>query len=233
MALHRIPAYSCMLKIPDNIIPLVEKYLAGTATPEEKDELNVWYHSFNDEEIVVKSSELLTRAQLESRIRQRLEQTINSKGSTTNKFTYRRITKMAMAAVIIGLLGFGIYWFNFQGAGSNNVETAAASTKKTNSEKIIPGGNKAILTLADGSVIELDSANNGTLARQGNFTVIKLNGQLAYNASGSPSGAGGGGFIQYNYYSTWWAIPGDTIRWQPGLAQCCFFYPVPDCIYRQ
>lgn len=47
-----------------------------------------------------------------------------------------------------------------------------------------PGGNKARLTLADGSSIILDSAGNGTLSQQGTSRVIKLtNGRLAYRLS--------------------------------------------------
>lgn len=49
-----------------------------------------------------------------------------------------------------------------------------------------PGGNKAILTLADGSSIVLDSAGNGTLSMQGNTRVLKLaNGRLAYQTAHS------------------------------------------------
>lgn len=50
---------------------------------------------------------------------------------------------------------------------------------------IAPGGNRAVLTLSDGSQIPLDSAGNGVLAQQGNTRITKLsNGQLAYNESG-------------------------------------------------
>ncbi|HTI10675.1 MAG TPA: FecR domain-containing protein [Puia sp.] len=48
-----------------------------------------------------------------------------------------------------------------------------------------PGRNNAMLTLADGSTITLDSAGNGGLAQQGNTRVIKLNGQIAYRNSGT------------------------------------------------
>jgi ferric-dicitrate binding protein FerR (iron transport regulator) len=52
-------------------------------------------------------------------------------------------------------------------------------------EDILPGGDKATLTLADGSVILLDSAANGLLSKQGNIQVMKLsNGQLVYNPTG-------------------------------------------------
>ncbi|MEO8413960.1 MAG: FecR family protein [Ginsengibacter sp.] len=51
---------------------------------------------------------------------------------------------------------------------------------------IQPGGQKAMLTLADGSQIILDSASSGLLARQGNAQVIKLSkGEISYNTNGS------------------------------------------------
>lgn len=44
-----------------------------------------------------------------------------------------------------------------------------------------PGGNKAMLTLDDGSTIPLEQATDGLIAQQGNTRVVKLaNGQLAY-----------------------------------------------------
>jgi ferric-dicitrate binding protein FerR (iron transport regulator) len=47
-----------------------------------------------------------------------------------------------------------------------------------------PGGNKAILTLGDGSSIVLDSAGNGTLTTQGNTKILKLaSGSLAYQSN--------------------------------------------------
>ncbi len=61
--------------------------------------------------------------------------------------------------------------------------------------QVMPGGNKAVLTLADGSTITLDSAANGALARQGNVQVVQVsNGQLAYKAGGSHTA----GAVQYN-----------------------------------
>jgi len=48
-----------------------------------------------------------------------------------------------------------------------------------------PGGNKATLTLADGHVINLDSAADGVLGSQGNTYVAKADGKLAYNIAAS------------------------------------------------
>ncbi len=63
---------------------------------------------------------------------------------------------------------------------------------------VAPGGNRAVLTLSDGSEITLDSAGNGVLAQQGNTRITKLNnGQLAYSGAGNPEGK-----ILYNTMST-------------------------------
>ena len=67
----------------------------------------------------------------------------------------------------------------------NSTGTAKQEIAKTDtaSDEIGPGGNKAILTLADGSTINLETAVNGTLAKQGNTTLLKIaDGQLSYKS---------------------------------------------------
>ncbi len=49
-------------------------------------------------------------------------------------------------------------------------------------QHIQPGGNKASLILANGSVINLDSVTNGTLAQQGGSKVIKIGDMVSYDA---------------------------------------------------
>jgi transmembrane sensor len=62
----------------------------------------------------------------------------------------------------------------------------------------LPGGDRAILTLADGSSIVLDSAGNGMLAQQGATEIIKKeDGQLLYNSSGTSTDA-----VAYNLLQT-------------------------------
>lgn len=71
------------------------------------------------------------------------------------------------------------YWYSSRSSGDISDPTFSQS-------HILPGGNKAILTLDDGSSIVLDNAQNGNLAQQGNTKIIKLNsGQLLYNDSTS------------------------------------------------
>ncbi|MEO7314316.1 MAG: FecR domain-containing protein [Ginsengibacter sp.] len=89
----------------------------------------------------------------------------------------------AAASVIIVLLaGFSYFYFNGFGQKTGPVNIAQNSDFK---KDIPPGGNKALLTLADGSTIVLDSVQNGMLSQQGNAQVIKLqNGKLAYQKGG-------------------------------------------------
>lgn len=85
------------------------------------------------------------------------------------------------AAIVIGILlasGLGYYLIRGNGGEKLVAQTDMGKEKETT---IAPGGNKAILTLADGTKVILDSASNGAITKQGNVTVIKLNdGLLSY-----------------------------------------------------
>jgi ferric-dicitrate binding protein FerR (iron transport regulator) len=68
---------------------------------------------------------------------------------------------------------------------------------------IKPGANKAILTLANGRQIILDSSQDGSIARQGAITVLKFNGVISYSqAGGQGSGEGHQGPVLYNTITT-------------------------------
>jgi transmembrane sensor len=95
-----------------------------------------------------------------------------------------RIWARAVAAAVALLLVSGAaYWLQRRPA-----TTPAPVTVQTPGNDIAPGGNKAVLTLADGTQVPLDSAANGRLAMQGQTTVLKLDsGQLAYRPPAGPS----------------------------------------------
>jgi transmembrane sensor len=92
--------------------------------------------------------------------------------------------RVAAAAVIV-VIGTGAYFFNQPEKQQPNQKIASTESHKVQQD-VLPGGNKAILTLANGEQIILDSAANGVLAQQGNANVVKLaNGQLAYKGTGA------------------------------------------------
>ena len=110
--------------------------------------------------------------------------------------------RTAAAALVILLAGSLIYLY----LPRHSAQQLADRSPKNRKEDRAPGGNKAILTLADGSNIVLDSAHNGALTQQGNSKVIKLNnGQLAYQSGAGGKMSAGGQMlanVQYNTIAT-------------------------------
>ena len=90
------------------------------------------------------------------------------------------------AAILIGLLLTGA-WLILR--TTKTTPSAAIAKNTPASNDALPGKDKAILTLADGTVVSLDDAHNGTLAQQGNTKVFKLNGRLSYNSGDNRPGA--------------------------------------------
>lgn len=179
------------MQLPEQAI---ENYLAGTANAAEKQLVSDWYYSFNDEEVEIPANLKALREQIYERIHNRLQQSIRSTATPVIKINYKK-KWLAAAAVFTGMLATGTYVF----VHNKSIQPPVAVVKNIPVNKaILPGGNKAVLTLADGSEIILDSAQNGTLTQQGNSKVIKLdNGQLAYKMNGSSDGA-----VSYNTIST-------------------------------
>ncbi len=171
------------MQIPENILVLIKKYETGTATPDELQELNEWYHSFNDSIAAIPAAEQDSEAALAEKIKLRLLQTIRET-DTVNKKPLQRRWKWAAAAAILILIAAGTYWRFSATPVPHEIAVAQPVTPPLKND-IAPGGNKAILTLVDGSTVVLDSATNGTISQQGNVAVKKLdNGLLAYTING-------------------------------------------------
>jgi transmembrane sensor len=84
----------------------------------------------------------------------------------------------AAAVVLLAIAGAGYFYFSRPAPQA----TLAATPATKQPAPIKPGTQKAILTLADGSTVVLDSTLNGTFAKQGNMQVTRQNGQLHYTA---------------------------------------------------
>lgn len=80
----------------------------------------------------------------------------------------------AAAAALLAVLATGAWLFLRSYPATDKVVQYAK-------KDVLPGGAKASLTLADGSVMVLDEKQNGQLTQQGSVTVIKSDsGQLVY-----------------------------------------------------
>lgn len=169
------------MQIPPHIQGLIDRYQNGTATAEELKQLNEWYHSFADEDVEVFTSDPQAEKHIGKRIEDRMRETIGA--ATAGKV--RTVFRWQWAAAAAVLLLIAAAWFFLPSKKQPPPTAAREKAIPAPSPVIVPGGNKAILTLANGATIVLDTAANGTLASVGNVHVQKLeNGLLAYNING-------------------------------------------------
>jgi len=101
------------------------------------------------------------------------------------------LPRVAAAILLLATATFGWQYFHTE----KNV-TPAGKLANTKPEHL-PGGNKAVLTLANGTTVVLDSAAGDAIPSQGATKVIRINGQLKYEAGQAESNA-----VVYNTLST-------------------------------
>lgn len=175
---------------------LFRKYLDNRCSPEEVDQLMALLKEDEYKQYACELIELQAggpmddRRPADSAVRERLElrlQAILGTGMPAVPvrqipFFRRHRWRIAAAAAIILLLGAGAYKWSGRSPEAPIARANPSGGQLKND--VAPGGNKAVLTLANGSAIILDSAHAGMLAQQGNTTVIKQgNGRLAYNTT--------------------------------------------------
>jgi len=159
---------------PKKIEQLLEKYNKGEATPAEKALIESWYLTYRNDAPGT-SHQQLEEDQQDSLNKLLFQINSKSKRSYTSAF--------AIAASILVFITAGVLMFKHHQPAKQ--QFAAAKPVKND---IAPGGNKAILTLANGSTVVLTDAKNGKLASQGGVVVSKTaDGQVKYAETGSSS----------------------------------------------
>lgn len=97
----------------------------------------------------------------------------------------RFLEKWGWAAAVLILLGAGTYFY----MASKKTGPEVVKGKATPTQGILPGSNKALLTLSDGTTITLDSAASGAIAQQGSSSIVKTTGgEIIYDARGQSQG---------------------------------------------
>lgn len=146
---------------------LLRRYLENETTPLESAYVEKWYETSKEispEEIDV-SDEIKDEIFKEIRKRLPIQKTQRS-----------RIIQWGTraAAVFVLFLGLALVYRHYFYERSQHTTT------------LVPGTDKAILKLADGTVIELDKKQNGSLANEGGATITKTDsGTIAYTTVNS------------------------------------------------
>lgn len=179
----------------ENLGRLVEKYLRGTATAEERETVLSWYRHVDHGRIEIPLDHAGEKQQISERMLYRLEQHIG-KDTPVRKITWYR---WVAAAVVLCLLGGG--WYHFSGRSVTESLPRSRVSNINFKNDVLPGGNKATLTLANGTRISLDSIHNGRLASQLGSTVLKMaGGIIAYKAEKGTAPSPGS--VSFNTLST-------------------------------
>lgn len=178
---------------------LLNRWLDSTASMKEQKELwgmvldpshqeqlateleKVWAISEGEEQMSVEKIDELFKM-IDSRspgIIQSLQE-----GPGRQKHPGRRLLFWTMAAAASIILAIGLAMWHTK----SGIHQPDAVVLKDPGHDIPPGSNKAILTLANGSTIVLDSAADGVVTNQGRVNIIKSgDGQLAYTGNDTVS----------------------------------------------
>jgi ferric-dicitrate binding protein FerR (iron transport regulator) len=162
---------------------LLEKYQHGTATAAEKALVEAYYRRLETGGATNLSAE--EEAALKEALYKKITNEIAISQAKVVPLQPRPYRFIAAAAAVLLVLGAGSYWLltNKPGTVTANKEQVAVAVKD-----IPPGRDAAVLTLADGRKIILDSAS-GTISQQGNATLLNVHGQLSYAPGSATSNA--------------------------------------------
>ncbi|MEO6188801.1 MAG: FecR domain-containing protein [Ginsengibacter sp.] len=157
----------------------IEKYLSGKATPEEEAFIEKYYQYFEHNE---DTSHSLSEDEIDL-IKHRMLEKLrgnNDKPGTAPVIAIQNKNNFRWVAAAISFLIFSTSIF-FLLNRKKSSSTVNSIVNVSVNQDVVPGGNRAMITLEDGSQIILDSTANGTISQQGNTKVIKLsNGEIVY-----------------------------------------------------
>ncbi|MGX5819836.1 FecR family protein [Chitinophaga lutea] len=151
---------------------LEKKWLNNTITPEEAKEYADWYARHQDDEVTIPAG---FAPDEETHGKRMLRGIRRRAGLQTAVVNMRRIVRWSAAAAILAIAAASAYWWLRPSA------TPIAATQPQPANDRLPGREGAILTLADGRQVVLDSLGDGEIATQGATSVYLKGGQLAYN----------------------------------------------------
>ncbi|WP_343704138.1 FecR domain-containing protein [Chitinophaga sp.] len=185
---------------------LIFRSLTGELTPAEQQELDAWlaespanrslYEELGRPEVLKQGLARMyeavdSRERVLDKVRLAMAEPPGKK-EAARVMPLRRWLPYAAAAILAATAT--LLWWQKPQQPATPVQTA-----QTAAGAIPPGATGAVLTLADGSVIELDSLHNGTIAAQGATRVILQNGQLSYKKD---KHTGAGEPVAYNTITT-------------------------------
>lgn len=184
---------------------LLDKYIRNQCDPYEASQVLAWLetteYNIEHEQLLCQilsegetTNDAITPALIVN-LQQILEQTLNVIQTTVpEKKPLIKMTWLRSVAAIVLFLFVGTLAYSLTQEKKSIDKATLISTKSK--KDILPGGNKAILELADGTRLLLDETINGEMVNEDNTRLIKFNGLLTYEKTGKATGE------RYNTIST-------------------------------
>lgn len=159
----------------EQIIHLIHKYRSGTLTETEELAFFSWYAEVASGEFhrILQAAGQVDYVPASPAFLSSLEVRLQHKEAVVRKMPILRRAAAAAAIILLGTTA----WYVFKQDRRPLPPIVAAKVND-----VQPGKNGAVLTLANGQVIALDSTGNGVIANQNGTTVTLNNGSLRYNA---------------------------------------------------
>lgn len=152
---------------------LLDKYIAGEASHDEEQRLLNFYGSFKSSSEIESIPEM---EDLKDKIFGNILDKITPEEDYSHSFNFYYLKSLSIAAMILLTITTGIYFYS-----NRTIQEDEQFVEINVKNDILPGNNKAILTLANGSKISLDDAEYGLLASEGNTVITKTeNGEIVY-----------------------------------------------------
>src|SRR5687767_13915672 len=173
------------MSVPEEqlLAALAEKFLANTATAAEQEQLHQLYDKWmDDEETVVSAIEQPEVLRIE--ILQAIKDRINGQRKVI-PFYKKKSWRLIAAASLIIVAGVLLFYYMLPVSQKNEL-AHKHNNLPANQSPVVPGKDRATLTLADGTVIDLDSLGHGLIATENGAKVMLQNGKVVYNATHSP-----------------------------------------------
>jgi transmembrane sensor len=157
---------------------MVRKYLSGRANDKERAAIERYYNLFSIQEDILEDENKESVNQIGSR----LKSSIDLKITNQDKPSYQLFQRLVAAVAIVMTVSAGLYFYSNK---SPKYQNGIVQHKLQNHE-LLPGSNKAVLSLSDGSQIILNSAEDGVLSNQNGVTATKTtDGSVIYNNTSS------------------------------------------------
>ena len=160
--------------IDEKHLELAQKWLEGTITEEEKEVFSNWYNKNQGEEIIVPKNHGTSDDEYRNGLLNRIQWKISSDDNKVRRISWYRPAIAAAVALLLVSLG-AVYYLN----PGKKVMPAA---KVDATMDILPGGDKATLTLGNGATLMLDRMADGAVTKEGGLIIRKAGGELVYES---------------------------------------------------